>query len=116
MQFPRSYTAWVVVNPIELAIGLGLPATVWGVIGLAGKDAPKPALAAVVVLVFLTISGKNLSEVARLWLPLMPALLVAAGRGFQRLDADAGAVAVTLGLLGAQTLALQTMIQVVYPV
>ena len=80
-----------------------------------GSSAPKPALAAVVVLVFLTISGKNLSEVARFWLPLMPALLVAAGRGFERLDADARRGCRDARLLG-ETLALQTMIQVVYPV
>jgi hypothetical protein len=116
VEFPRSYRAWLAANPVELVIGLGLPAAVWSFLGLAGKDAPRVSVAAVVVLAVLTLSGKNLSEVARLWLPMMPALLVAAGRGFERAQAGAKTLGATVGLLGAQTLALQAMIQVVYPV
>jgi hypothetical protein len=116
VEFPRSYRSWLAANPVELVIGLGLPAAVWSCLGLAGKDAPRVSVAAVVVLTVLTLSGKNLSEVARLWLPMMPALLVAAGLGFERARAGAMTLGATVSLLGAQTLALQAMIQVVYPV
>jgi hypothetical protein len=64
----------------------------------------------------LTLSGKNLSEVARLWLPLMPPLLVASSAGLARLGAGPRTLAATVALMGLQTLALQAMIQVVYPV
>jgi methylthioxylose transferase len=46
----------------------------------------------------------------------MPPLLVAAGRGCSRLGCRPAALAATAALLGLQTLALQSMIQVVYPV
>ena len=116
VEFPRSYLPWVAANPVELAVGLGLPVAVWAVVGLAsGRDAPTVSLAAAAVLVALTLSGKNLSEVGRLWLPMMPALLVAAGRGFERVGAGAKSLAATTILIGGQTLALQATIQVVYP-
>jgi hypothetical protein len=67
-------------------------------------------------LAFLTLSGKNLSEVARLWLPLMPPLVATAGAGAGRLRAGAPGLATALGLLAVQTLVLQATIQVVYPI
>ena len=33
-EYPRTYRLWLVVNPVELAIALGLPSVVWCVIGL----------------------------------------------------------------------------------
>jgi hypothetical protein len=68
------------------------------------------------VLVVLTLSGRNLSEVARLWLPLMPGLLTAAGHGLAQLGAGPAVLAVTLLALGAETLVLEATIQVVYPI
>ena len=38
-EYPRSYLAWVLANPIELAVGLGLPAALWAVVGF-GSAAP----------------------------------------------------------------------------
>ncbi len=67
------------------------------------------------LLVVLTLSGRNLSEVARLWLPMMPALLVAAGAGLNRLVGGGVAAGISLFLIGVQTLVLQATIQVVYP-
>ena len=117
VEYPRSYLAWVVENPIELAIGLGLPLATWAAIGFAsGRSTPRVAWATALVLVLLTVSGKNLSEVARLWLPLMPSLLVAAGSGFAKLRGTAGTFAGTIALTGLQALILEAMIQVVYPV
>ena len=117
VEYPRSYLAWVVENPIELAVALGLPIAAWALIGLGElRKAPRVAWATVFVLMLLTLSGKNLSEVARLWLPLMPPLLVAAGAGFSRLGGDGWTLAGTVALVGVQALILEATIQVVYPI
>ena len=100
-----------------MPVGLGLPVTCWAVLGLARpRQAPAVAWATLATLALLTLSGRNLSEVARLWLPMMPPLLVAAGAGMARLDAGAKDLGITAALLGLQTMILQTIIQVVYPV
>jgi hypothetical protein len=117
VEFPRSYRAWVVANPVELAVGLGLPNAVWALLGFARpRGGPRVGVASALVLAALTLSGRNLSEVGRLWLPFMPALLVTAGSAFDRAGAGAKSLAATVALLGAQTLALEATIQVVYPV
>lgn len=116
-EFHRSYRAWVVANPAELAVGLGLPTAAWALASVGWpRGVPRPSVAAAAVLVVLTLSGRSLSEVGRLWLPLMPPLIVAAGYTFDRLRPAAWTVAVVVGLVGVQALTLQTMIQVVYPV
>jgi hypothetical protein len=117
VEYPRSYLPWVLANPIELAIGMGLPATVLGLVGIprAWKSSPA-SLATLTVLLILTVTGKNLSEVARLWLPMMPPLLVASAAGMERVGAGPKLLAATIALVGLQTLALQATIQVVYPV
>jgi hypothetical protein len=114
VEYPKSYLAWVVENPIELAIALGVPTAVWAAIGL--RRCPPVAWATLATLAFLTLSGKNLSEVARLWLPLMPPLVASAGAGAEKIGAGASGLAATLGLMAVQTLVLQATIQVVYPV
>lgn len=118
VEYPRSYLAWLVANPIELMIGIGLPTSVWAIVGLTSqaRRVPVAVWATLGTLVFLTLSGKNLSEVGRLWLPMMPALLVAAGLGLERLGAGPRGFATTVGMLGLETLALQATIQVVYPI
>ncbi len=116
-EYPRSYWAWVLENPLELAIALGLPAAVWGLVGLAKpRQIPRVTWATVLVLAFLTFSGKNLSEVARLWLPLMPGLLVGAGSVLARLGARPWELGATIALTGLQVLCLEATIQVVYPI
>jgi hypothetical protein len=116
-EFPRSYLAWVIVNPVELAVALGLPAAVWCLVGLfRPRSLPAASLATFAVLVLLNLIGRNLGEVARLWILFMPPLLTAAGAGLTRLGGGPGTLAASSALLGLQTLALQTMIQVVYPV
>ena len=117
VEYPRSYLGWIVENPIELAIALGLPSTVWALIGLAApRQTPRVAWATLSVLLVLTVSGKNLSEVARLWLPMMPPLLVAAGSGFARVGGGAGSLGGSIALVGLQILILEATIQVVYPI
>ena len=116
-KYTRTYLAWVVENPIELAVALGLPSTVWALVGLASpRKCPRVAWATLFVMALLTITGKNLSEVARLWLPLMPPLLVAAGAGFERLGGRPGSLAVSIALIGLQALILEATIQVVLPI
>ena len=116
-EFPRTYRAWVVANTIELAVGLGLPVSVWAAVGLARRGgAPRVALATLAVLAYLTLGGRNLSEVARIWLPFLPALAVASAAGIDRAVAGPVTLGATVALLGAQTLGLQAMVQVVYPV
>jgi methylthioxylose transferase len=116
-EYPRTYLAWVVANPIELAVALGLPSAVWACLGAVWpRDLPRVSVATAAVLAFLTLGGRSLSEVGRLWLPFMPALLVASGFAVQRLGAGPKAVAATVALVGGQTLALEAMIQVVYPI
>ncbi|MGE3818534.1 MAG: hypothetical protein AB7I30_03810 [Isosphaeraceae bacterium] len=116
-EYPRSYRAWLIANPIELAVAIGLPATLWATLaGFWPRHAPRVSLAALVTLVLLTVSGRNLSEVARLWLPIMPALLVAAGFALERAGAGPKTIGWTVALTATQSLGLQSMIQVVYPV
>jgi hypothetical protein len=47
---------------------------------------------------------------------LMPPILVAAGAGMDRLGVRPAAAGASIAFIGVQTLALQAMIQVVYPV
>ena len=112
--YPRSYAPWLGANLVDLAVGLGLPAFTWAVAGFATRRAPRGAWAALAVLLALEVSGRNLGEVARLWLPMMPPLFAAAGAGLTRLGGGPATLGASLGLMGAQVLALQATIQVAY--
>jgi hypothetical protein len=76
----RSYWSWVLVNPIELALAMGLPAAILLVMRLSGEVRglfaqgrfDPLAIAWLAIVVALNFSGLNLGEVARLWLFLMP--------------------------------------------
>jgi hypothetical protein len=114
--FPRSYSRWVVVNLIELGVAIGLPAVVWVCLGLSSRRTPRFVWSTLAVLAVLSFGGLTLSEVARLWLPYMPPLLVAADVGLERVEAGPWTVMASILLLGVQTLMMQGLIQVVYPV
>ena len=116
-EYPRSYFAWLAANPLELAVAIGLPSAVWCLAGLAiaGRGA-RFAWVTLGVLAILNLTGRNLGEVARLWLLFCPPLLTAAGAALDRAGRWPTPLAMTLATLGFQTLALETMIQVVYPV
>ena len=117
LEYHRTYSLWLLVNPLELALALGFPVTVWAVAGLTPvRSAPRAAWATLAVLVLLTVSGRSLGEVARLWLPLMPPILTAAGTGLHHLGAGPAMLAATVATLGAETLLLEAVIQVVYPI
>jgi hypothetical protein len=72
-EFQRTYWKWLLVNPIELAMAVGLPAAVAAVAGLMRRPvAVSVGLPVGIVMALLWLSGKNSGEAARLWLFLMP--------------------------------------------
>jgi methylthioxylose transferase len=116
-EYRRTYGAWVLINPLELALALGIPASTYAIVGLlSARSVPRAAWATLAVLALLTLSGRNLSEVARLWLPFMPPLLSASGLGLIRLGGGPVWLGLATVLMGAETLLLQATIQVVYPI
>ena len=124
-EFPRTYWAWFIANPIEMAIALGLPTTLWCLIGFGrvGREAGQTEVVAtrsawvtLAVLVLLNLVGRNLGEVARLWQLFLPPLLIAAAAGLLRLNGGPRTLGASVALLGLQTIILQVAIQVVYPV
>lgn len=85
-QYPRSYFPWLGVNLIELMIAAGPPLVTIAVLGgwylcWQNRDAARWPMTVLLVWGLLWISGKNMGEVARLWILLMP-WLVAVSAGF----------------------------------
>jgi hypothetical protein len=83
-EYARTYWAWLLVNPVELAISAGPPVFITAVVSLMspGRSVrrlyePLPG-SLVVVWVLLWLSGKNMGEAARLWILLLPWLLMTA--------------------------------------
>lgn len=97
----RGYITWVGLNVVEFAVFLGLPALVAVAAqairgGWRGRPAPELiGLVGVLVLLALNASGSVRGEVGRVWLFLMPPLIVWAGHWVRRRLRDAPAVAVT---------------------
>lgn len=90
LQYPRTYWKWLLINPIEISLALGLPIS-WLVFkSLLNRKRFRnirqtaPCLSCfnnllfscVLVLGLLWLSGKNMGEVARLWLIFLPWFLV----------------------------------------
>jgi len=77
-QHPRSYTAWLLLNPLELLLATGVPLALVAAAGLLHRfDSSDPRIAApawccLAVWALLWLSGKNMGEAARLWLFLVP--------------------------------------------
>jgi methylthioxylose transferase len=81
----RSYPLWLFFNPVDLAIFLGVPVAALAagrVIAAvrASLEAPADRFAAALAfgLGLLWLSGTTRGEVGRIWIPLMPLLLVSA--------------------------------------
>ena len=99
--FPRTYWKWVLANLLEFGLFTGA-ATVclwalWAVAEVRGwrsgrRLGPVQAIcvAAALILLALNFSGKNLSEVARLWMFLMPLAAAAGGAMLAKLAAGTG--------------------------
>ncbi len=117
VEYPRSYLPWVIANAVELCVALGLASTLaLSCAVVRPRSLPLPTLATLAVLIVLTLSGKNLSEIARLWLPLLPPLLLGSSAGLKLIEAGKTGLAWTLILSGIQVLMLESLIQVVYPI
>ncbi|QDU38196.1 hypothetical protein Mal4_25210 [Maioricimonas rarisocia] len=81
----RTYAAWLAVNPLEMAFAVGLPLTTLAVAGLVrsvhrplASTAHIAAISGAGMWGLLWLSGKNMGEAARLWIVLMPWVLIAA--------------------------------------
>ncbi len=117
LEYPRSYWKWLWVNAVEMAIAIGIPAAIWCSLGYRHwRQVPLSSRFTLLVLALVNLTGRNMGEVARLWMLFIPPLLLASGVGIDRSGARPAALGVTAALLGAQTLALESLIQVVYPV
>jgi len=94
-KYTRTYWKWFLVNPLELALGLGAPVAV---LAAAAWIRMRPwkecnvrlahATACFAVWGVLWISGKNMGEAARLWLVVMPWPIWVLSSLFERPRAD----------------------------
>lgn len=82
--FSRTYWKWLLVNPLELAIAGGLPLAilaVWSAVRETRQSrSPLASTAWGIVITWglLWLSGKNMGEAARLWIVIMPWLILLA--------------------------------------
>jgi methylthioxylose transferase len=114
---PRSYALWLAFDPLDLAVFLGLPVAALGLAAL-GRDvrrlrtltdgAGRFRVVMALGLALLILSGTVRGEVGRIWIPLMPALLVAALAGARAEEPTARQALVIGAMLSAVGLALRT--------
>jgi hypothetical protein len=116
---PRDYAVWLVFDPVDLAVFIGLPVAV-SLVFAAVRSArrwvararlqPDEAfrLGALAALLALLVSGQTRGEVGRIWIPVMPVLLVAALARPAR-DGKDGAPSAVSALLLAGTIAPTTI-------
>ena len=96
-KFDRSYWKWVLVNPLELSLAVGLPVMLLAIAGCrraVGQSGSwrgcwcsarlGPCVCCMMTIGLLWLSGKNSGEAARLWLFLMPWLIWLAADMFAR--------------------------------
>jgi hypothetical protein len=95
--FERTKSAWLGENVVEMMFSVGPALAVLAAAGLWANNSPRlwgdaswrrvvaPGIA---VLLLLWLSGKNQGELARLWIPLFPWVLIAAGHSVGRLSAS----------------------------
>jgi hypothetical protein len=112
---PRSYALWLAFNPLDLALFLGVPVALIGLMGLpgtlsrvtrvgGGSPLDRFRLALLGGVVALLALGVTRGEVGRIWIPLMPLLLLACLGAPESPDRRTALVVATL--LGASTLLL----------
>jgi hypothetical protein len=112
---PRSYPLWLVFDALDLGMFLGIPVALlasWRASSGLGRalsgSRPRPAdrfvLVAVAGVLGLLLLGVTRGEVGRIWIPLMPLLLVGALAGMEDDEGDPSIVVAPL--LAALTLAI----------
>jgi hypothetical protein len=120
-QFGRTYWPWFLMNPVEMFVFMGAPVsalTAWA----ACRDMPnlwRPGTrpetllwAFVLIMALLHVSGKNLGEVARLWMFVMPLAAAVAGCALSRLDRRHGlAAAACVAVLYVQTVVFRVSLE-----
>ncbi len=79
----RTAWKWLLINPLELTFAAGAPLAMLAIAGviqsLRGRRHLPLVVAMLTIWGLLWLSGKNMGEAARLWIILMPWLVVAAG-------------------------------------
>lgn len=119
----RTYWAWVVYNPLDFVLFLGIPIALFFLKGMldsiaqrAKDDPSRFGLAFLITLALLNISGINRGEVARLWMFLMP--MAAAVAAYAMRD-DSGERAhtfpVCFGLLFVQSVLFKLSLDLLLP-
>lgn len=84
----RTWWKWLLVNPIELTLAVGVPiialvkAGSWRLLREPRRLLASPVVPITVVLTLLWLSGKNMGEAARLWILLMPWLAASTANAF----------------------------------
>ena len=125
-KYSRSYLPWVLFNPVDFLIFTGVPICLL-MLYEAVRDTQRwwketcrraPALlpwALLGVLFLLNFSGKNLGEVARVWMFLMPFAAVSAAAALWRLDRHGGWLAAgAVGLVVVQLLVFRLHLNVMF--
>jgi hypothetical protein len=109
---PRAYALWLVFDPLDLAVFIGLPvaaslllATLRALRRLFARARIQAdeafRLGAMATLLALLASGQTRGEVGRIWIPIMPVLIVAALARPDGRDPDAAPSASAALLLAA---------------
>ena len=121
-RFGRTYAPWFMANPLEMLLFMGVPVSclvLWAAVRDAAnwwRKEGRPFVllwALLLVVALLHVSGKNLGEVARLWMLLMPFGAVIAGWAIARLDRRRGlAAGLCLAALYLQTAAFRASLEV----
>jgi hypothetical protein len=122
--FPRSYWAWTLFNPVEFAVFTGVPTFLLLMVAAAadlrrwwperrGRALSSLPWALLFVLAALNFSGKNLGEVARLWMFLMPFAAAVGACALASLDGKRGWIAgIILALAAVQLMAFRLSLNV----
>ena len=101
----RSYWAWLLVNPVDFAVFLGVPLVCFGALRLRDEvrlsDARRVPVALVLIalLAVVSVAGVNRGEVARLWMPLMPFAVLAGAAALPRFSGAACKVFVAVCII-----------------
>lgn len=98
-QAARNFWVWLVFNPIDLIVFLGIPLAILAWFGIERK------WLVVGLIIFTTIFSRG--EVGRIWLPLMPLAAIAAGRFLTKREFKPAMVLILLALQMGHILVLQ---------